>query len=250
MQKIAVALVMVGGLACTLVGVAEAVGESSHDQKTNLPEQLEPSDIFQVIVGHREALQKCFGGRPTKATSRPGEIVMHWIVEKDGSVSDAKHLVVGEFKDSPVTKCLAKEISSWKFPPVGGKAMPISFEFPADKINSEDWNCPYPRPRIENEVPNDLPDTIPQGDIMSVIVGHKDAIEKCFVDQRAKNPDTAGRLTMHWIIERSGAVSDVRCATDEFKDSVMARCLAKEISSWTFPCSRVWRTPIDFPFKF
>ena len=78
----------------------------------------------------------------------------------------------------------------------------------------------------------------------------KGAVKKCVSEQKSKDPDSSGTVTMHWTIEKSGSVSGVKCATDEFKSSPIAKCLQGQIGSWKFPQFSGAAMPIDFPFKF
>jgi hypothetical protein len=95
-----------------------------------------------------------------------------------------------------------------------------------------------------------LPDTLGQGDIMQVVAGHKSNIKKCVDEQKAKDPDSTGKIMMNWTIQKNGSVSNVQCGTDEFKSSAMAKCMTREIATWKFPQFKGSPIPVPFPFKF
>ena len=97
---------------------------------------------------------------------------------------------------------------------------------------------------------SDVPDTLGQSDIMSVVVQNKPSIMGCVSEQKKRDPSLSGRLVMRWQIHTNGKTSNVSCQSDEFKATPLASCLAGLIKTWTFPKHRSQGEPINFPFTF
>jgi predicted Zn finger-like uncharacterized protein len=97
----------------------------------------------------------------------------------------------------------------------------------------------------------EVPERLPKGDIMSVVLANKPAILRCANEQKARDPNLHGTLVMHWVIQTSGKTGSVNPVTDQFKSSYMATCLSGLVKSWNFPKHRYQPgEPVDFPFTF
>ncbi|HTS82223.1 MAG TPA: adventurous gliding motility protein GltJ [Myxococcaceae bacterium] len=97
----------------------------------------------------------------------------------------------------------------------------------------------------------EVPDRLPKGDIMSVVLANKPAIVRCVNEQKARDPNLHGTLVMHWVIQTSGKTTQVNAVTDQFKSSYMATCLGGLVKSWNFPKHKYQPgEPVDFPFTF
>ena len=97
----------------------------------------------------------------------------------------------------------------------------------------------------------DVPEKVGDGDIMSVVLANKAAVQRCADEQRARDPNLHGTLVMHWVIQTSGKTTNVAPATEAFKSSYFATCTSGLVKTWTFPKHRF--SPgqaVDFPFKF
>ena len=105
-------------------------------------------------------------------------------------------------------------------------------------------------PPAPGSASSDLPDTLGQSDIMSVVVQNKSSILGCVGEQKKRDPSLSGRMVMRWQIHTNGRTSNVSCQSDEFKGTPLASCLAGLIKSWTFPKHRIQGEPINFPFTF
>ncbi|MFL5318878.1 MAG: adventurous gliding motility protein GltJ [Myxococcaceae bacterium] len=96
-----------------------------------------------------------------------------------------------------------------------------------------------------------VPDTISQSQVVEVVVGSKDSIKKCVLDQKAKNPAvSSGTIVMKWTVTQSGKASQVSCQSDQFKSEPIAGCLGGVIKGMSFPKHKSAQDPIVFPFKF
>ncbi len=97
----------------------------------------------------------------------------------------------------------------------------------------------------------EVPDRLPKGDIMSVVLANKPSIVRCVNEQKARDPNLHGTLVMHWVIQTSGKTAGVSAVTDQFRSSYMATCLTGLVKSWNFPKHKYQPgEPVDFPFTF
>jgi predicted Zn finger-like uncharacterized protein len=98
---------------------------------------------------------------------------------------------------------------------------------------------------------SEVPERLPKGDIMSVVLANKPAIVRCVNEQKTRDPNLHGTLVMHWVIQTSGKTGSVNPVTDQFKSSYMATCLTGLVKSWNFPKHKYQPgEPVDFPFTF
>ena len=105
-------------------------------------------------------------------------------------------------------------------------------------------------PPAPGSASSDLPDTLGQSDIMSVVVQNKSSILGCVGEQKKRDPSLSGRMVMRWQIHTNGRTSNISCQSDEFKGTPLASCLGGLIKTWTFPKHRIQGEPINFPFTF
>ncbi len=97
----------------------------------------------------------------------------------------------------------------------------------------------------------EVPERLPKGDIMSVVLANKPSIVRCVNEQKARDPNLHGTLVMHWVIQTSGKTASVNAVTDQFRSSYMATCLSGLVKSWNFPKHKYQPgEPVDFPFTF
>ena len=98
---------------------------------------------------------------------------------------------------------------------------------------------------------SEVPERLPKGDIMSVVLANKPSIVRCVNEQKARDPNLHGTLVMHWVIQTSGKTASVSAVTDQFRSSYMATCLTGLVKSWNFPKHKYQPgEPVDFPFTF
>ena len=97
----------------------------------------------------------------------------------------------------------------------------------------------------------EVPERLPKGDIMSVVLANKPSIVRCVNEQKARDPNLHGTLVMHWVIQTSGKTSSVNAVTDQFRSTYMSTCLTGLVKSWNFPKHKYQPgEPVDFPFTF
>ena len=98
---------------------------------------------------------------------------------------------------------------------------------------------------------SEVPERLPKGDIMSVVLANKPSIVRCVNEQKARDGNLHGTLVMHWVIQTSGKTASVNAVTDQFRSTYMATCLTGLVKSWNFPKHKYQPgEPVDFPFTF
>ena len=109
----------------------------------------------------------------------------------------------------------------------------------------------YVPPAPGSSSSTEVPDRLPKGDIMSVVLANKPSIVRCVNEQKTRDPNLHGTLVMHWVIQTSGKTTSVNAVTDQFRSSYMATCLTGLVKSWNFPKHKYQPgEPVDFPFTF
>ena len=96
----------------------------------------------------------------------------------------------------------------------------------------------------------DVKEELATSDIFEVVVANKPAIAKCADEQHKKDPGSTGKLVMKWTVQTNGRTSAIGVASEEFKGSYIATCIAGLVKTWTFPRHKKQGEPIVFPFKF
>lgn len=71
--------------------------------------------------------------------------------------------------------------------------------------------------------------------IARVVRQHEKEIKYCYEIELNKNPSLAGKVSMFWIIDGTGAVSEARPQESTLGSSSAERCMAQKIRRWKFP---------------
>ena len=96
-----------------------------------------------------------------------------------------------------------------------------------------------------------MPERLPKGDIMSVVLANKPSIVRCVNEQKTRDPNLHGTLVMHWVIQTSGKTAGVDRRDRPVQVTYMATCLTGLVKSWNFPKHKYQPgEPVDFPFTF
>ncbi len=110
-------------LACVLA--APALGD---DLQALLKGPLTTDTIKDVIHEHHREVRSCAEARPTDRRSVSGKVVVHFVIELDGALTDVKaaSTTVNEPK---LEGCLVAAVKRWRFPkPKKGK-VEVNFPF-------------------------------------------------------------------------------------------------------------------------
>ncbi|PZR04215.1 MAG: hypothetical protein DI536_34660 [Archangium gephyra] len=87
-------------------------------------------------------------------------------------------------------------------------------------------------------------------DIMQVVLNHKNDVSACVAQHQKVMPELKGKLLLRWTVARDGRVMTVEVVSPEFVNTPLARCLMKEVRTWSFPAHKTPTEAITFPFKF
>jgi|GEM_PF-2537941 len=114
---------------------------------------------------------------------------------------------------------------------------------PAERKGSEPYIPPPPGSGVQK------PLQLGQGDIMSVVAGHRAELRAC-ANRYKEQGGSSGSVVMSWVIEPDGRTSNVKAVKGQ-EHAGMVRCLEEQIRTWKFPSySGPRMQPIEFPFQF
>ncbi len=129
--------------------------------------------------------------------------------------------------------------------------------FGAPKAKKEEAAEDAPAPKkgrksvyVPPDVGQPTKESLSQGDIMTVVLSNRPAIAACVKEYQAKNPGEHGTVVMSWTIKGDGHTTGVKCTSDDFKGSVLDKCLTSAIRAWVFPPFSGSPQTVPFPFKF
>lgn len=98
--------------------------------------------------------------------------------------------------------------------------------------------------------PEELPASLTQSDIFSVVVANKGDIAACVSAQKLPSAEGPRKVVVRWTILPSGAVTEAVTETREYQGTPLALCLEGKVRAWTFPRHREQGSPVRFPFVF
>lgn len=93
-------------------------------------------------------------------------------------------------------------------------------------------------------------DSLGSSEIMAVLLANRPGLTLCAQQQRAKDPALTGTIILRFTVDAAGRVVKVEVVTEEFKDTVMARCLVEAAKTWVFPRHTAEPPSFEFPFRF
>jgi hypothetical protein len=85
--------------------------------------------------------------------------------------------------------------------------------------------------------------------IRRVVLAHRGALQACFELESRKDPGLGGSITVDWVIDANGSVSDARMAESTMHNQRVEGCVVNEVRSWRFPPSD-GRSTVSYPFSF
>ena len=98
-------------------------------------------------------------------------------------------------------------------------------------------------------LPPPPPDELTAAEVNQVVAAHRAQTEACAESQRAAEPDVSGALTVKWTVEPDGHVTQVT-PYGEHAGTAFAKCVVKEVSSWSFPRHEAPHPPVEASFRF
>ena len=92
-----------------------------------------------------------------------------------------------------------------------------------------------------------LPDTITQGQILSVIKRHQRGVRTCYERQLKRNDSMqSAKIMLRFSIQGSGRTSNVRLSR-RFDGTVLKTCLTALVGRWRFPKFSGEAIPVEYP---
>jgi TonB family protein len=89
--------------------------------------------------------------------------------------------------------------------------------------------------------------------IASVVVQNRQKIRACYELERAKDPNVAGSLTLHFTLDPKGAVSQANVVSERssLKQATLHQCALDALRTISFPpSSRGFESQVNYPFDF
>jgi predicted Zn finger-like uncharacterized protein len=105
-----------------------------------------------------------------------------------------------------------------------------------------------PEPEPEPEVAS-LPRQLDDSDILGVIRDHRGDVRSCLDKQEASGSSLDGTMTVKMVIQKDGTPSRITVTPDEFKASVVGKCVVTAVARWRFPAFSGPTMPVDFPVR-
>lgn len=85
----------------------------------------------------------------------------------------------------------------------------------------------------------------------NIVRQRKDRIRLCYERQLNFYPKLTGKLTIHFVIGKAGAVEAANILDDTMQNEAVRTCLINEVQTWTFPKPQGGsRVTVDYPFVF
>jgi hypothetical protein len=94
-----------------------------------------------------------------------------------------------------------------------------------------------------------LPAQLDEADILGELRKHKGDVRDCIGKQKASGSDLEGTMTVKMVVQRDGTPTKIAVAPEEFKGSVVAKCITAAVGRWKFPAFSGPSMPIDFPVR-
>lgn len=87
--------------------------------------------------------------------------------------------------------------------------------------------------------------------VMAVIRRHQNEIKYCYESRLSQRPSLAGKISVTWTIDGSGAIADAQVAESGVDDPMVEACMLERIRRWKFPEPRGGGVVvITFPWVF
>jgi TonB family protein len=87
--------------------------------------------------------------------------------------------------------------------------------------------------------------------VLKVVRLHQNQIRFCYESELNRSPDLAGKVTVAWTIDGTGAVSIAQVAESGLKNESVENCILQRVRSWKFPEPQGGQeVAITFPWVF
>jgi hypothetical protein len=87
--------------------------------------------------------------------------------------------------------------------------------------------------------------------IRRIVREHASQIRYCYEKELVRSPGLSGKVTMRWVINAEGAVTQSKAAASSLRNKSVEGCLAQKIRTWRFPKPKGGGIVIvNYPFVF
>lgn len=231
-----VSVVFWGLAAGYLAGCAHAA-ERSAEAKTRSGPGVQVADGWSVLLGssdmeairpviaeHAPEVRSCYEKRLTVNPGLQGSVAIKWVIEPDGSTSNAvAEDQVTTLRDPELHRCMTSRIASWRFPkPAGGGVAIITYPwiFLSQSGAASVLGAHVSRAEV-GKSPGESGGTIHQ----------------CYEQRLAEKPKLEGKVVVGFTIRPDGSVADAAVvpAGTTLDDAEFHRCIARVMAAWSYP---------------
>lgn len=87
--------------------------------------------------------------------------------------------------------------------------------------------------------------------LRAAIDRNRQGLRRCHELALARNPRTAGRVVLRFVIQSTGRVRSAEVVSNETGDAALGECVVAQASSWVFPAMRGrGEVSVSYPFLF
>lgn len=89
-----------------------------------------------------------------------------------------------------------------------------------------------------------------QKDIEKIVEANLPKMQKCYEAGLLKNPNLAGKVIVHFVLQATGKISLIQVHETTLKDPMVESCLQFEVTKLHFPAFTKGSLDIYYPFIF
>ncbi len=229
-----------------------------HSVNVSGPHQL--AAVREVVEGGLAAVDRCFATREaagaTLASLRGALRLRIYIISDGRSVATAAE--VDTLADALLVECAREVASGWRF----GRArspsdLRVTLSFGGGSVAALSGAMVAPRHDgmpPARRLPNDArPDPLPPPESIvrlgeARVSGHSSAsdyrrallrrvftLRRCYDVERARSPDLAGLIALHYVVGPDGRVSAAYAEDDQFENEAVVDCVLRLVRRTEFP---------------
>jgi hypothetical protein len=116
---------------------------------------------------------------------------------------------------------VAREVSTWRFPPNSARRSTLEFEFDGGSVGAR----PFPSTK----------GGLDKAEIASVIRTHQGEVKACYEVRLQGQPSLAGKVAVAWKIGAEGTVLSAEVTEESLGDPLVGGCLVQRVLTWVFP---------------
>lgn len=186
--------------------------------------------------GATASIRKCHNdyGKPV------GNVDLSLTVGADGKVTAAKR-TAGENTTEELGECVANALS------------PVVFDPAASGVSTYRVTFMEPRrikpPTMSESAPT-VTGSLPKDVIRRILRAHFPRMRYCYEKALATDPKLAGKVTVNFGIDKSGAVTDPKITDGTIADATMRACIVTAMKAISFPAPDGGPVTVTYPLIF